>query len=68
MIGPPKLHVFLSTGWVNKFLSWKLFMPLGRLTYSSYIWSLSIQMLFQWSRKDVQYFDHFLMASCPIFN
>ncbi|CAG0923457.1 unnamed protein product [Notodromas monacha] len=39
----------------------ELFMPLGRLTYCSYLLSLMIQQIYQWSRKTVPHLDHLTM-------
>ncbi|CAG7823120.1 unnamed protein product [Allacma fusca] len=33
-------------GWVNSFLSWKVFMPLGRLTFCMYITSNHLQLIY----------------------
>ncbi|CAG7819852.1 unnamed protein product [Allacma fusca] len=45
-------------GWVNKFLSLKLFMPLGRLTFCMYITAYHIQMIFH---SSIPHAEHFSM-------
>jgi peptidoglycan/LPS O-acetylase OafA/YrhL len=45
-------------GPVNSFLTWSPFGPLGRLTYCSYLLSIYVQYVFQFSRRDVGYNDH----------
>ena len=37
-------------GIINEFLSWKLFMPLGRLTFCMYISSYHLQMIYHMSQ------------------
>ncbi|CAG7732798.1 unnamed protein product [Allacma fusca] len=45
-------------GWVNKFLSLKLFMPLGRLTFCMYITAYHIQFIYH---SSVPHAEHFSM-------
>jgi len=44
-------------GWVNSFLSWKAFVPLGRLTFCVYLSSMSVQYLIHYGLKQPMVFD-----------
>ncbi|XP_060563326.1 nose resistant to fluoxetine protein 6-like [Ruditapes philippinarum] len=44
-------------GWVNEVLSWKAFVPLGRLTYSAYLIHPLVMIVFYMSRNTPTYFS-----------
>ena len=44
-------------GFINTILSWKVFIPLGRLTYCAYLVHPIIQYYYYGSRKELQYWD-----------
>jgi len=50
-------------GWVNWFLSWKAFVPLGRLTYCVYLSSLTTQLLYQTTARLPFYFTMYNIVS-----
>ena len=50
-------------GWVNDFLSWKVFIPLGRLTFTVYITSYHLQMIYHLSLLTPQYFSIYSTVS-----
>jgi peptidoglycan/LPS O-acetylase OafA/YrhL len=54
-------------GWlVNDFLSWKVFMPLGRLCYCVYLVSLHLQMILHVGMKQpMGYSTYTLVLSLP---
>ena len=43
--------VTVILGWVNKFLSWKVFIPLSRLTYCAYLVHPCVMMFMYQSRE-----------------
>jgi hypothetical protein len=49
-------------GWVNTFLSWKAFIPLGRLTFCVYLSSFSVQYLLQLTIKQPMIFDMYILV------
>jgi peptidoglycan/LPS O-acetylase OafA/YrhL len=49
-------------GWVNAFLSWKAFIPLGRLTFCVYLSSFSVQALLQLTIKQPMLFGMYTMV------
>lgn len=46
-------------GWINQFLSWKPFIPLGRLTFAIYLVSLHLQFLFHLQYRQPVYFSNY---------
>ncbi|XP_045194786.2 uncharacterized protein LOC123550421 [Mercenaria mercenaria] len=44
-------------GWINEVLSWKAFVPLGRLTYSAYLIHPLVMLVFYMSRNTPTYFS-----------
>jgi len=51
-------------GWINDFLSWKAFIPLGRLTFCVYLCSLSLQVLLHSSFGQPMVFTLYYLVSC----
>jgi len=50
-------------GFVDSLLSFKAFMPLGRLTYPTYLIAVQVQSWYFGSYKGTAHFDHTLMVS-----
>lgn len=50
-------------GWINSFLSWKPFIPLGRLTFAIYLVSLHLQFLFHLQYRQPIYFGNFFLLN-----
>ena len=53
-------------GPVNTFLSWGLFAPLSRLTYTIYLIHMHIIFLFHYGAKSPMHFDKYYMVSFSI--
>lgn len=49
-------------GAIGSFLSWKLFMPLSRLTYTIYLIHLHVLFYFHFSAKQVMHMDKYLIV------
>ncbi|CAG7725078.1 unnamed protein product [Allacma fusca] len=45
--------------WINSFLSWKVFMPLGRLTFCMYITSYHLQTIYHTSQPHPGHFNKY---------
>ena len=54
-------------GLINEFLSWKLFIPLGRLTFCMYVSSYHLQMIYHMSQglHPVSTTSYTLVRTCP---
>ncbi|CAG7831908.1 unnamed protein product, partial [Allacma fusca] len=50
-------------GWVNKILSLKIFMPLGRLTFCMYVTSYHIQLIYHLSLPHPQHYSKYSMVN-----
>ena len=50
-------------GWINSFLSSSFFAPLSRLTFSMYLVSYFIQMIFHLRMRQPFYYDSYTMVS-----
>ncbi len=46
-------------GWINDFLCWKVFIPLGRLSFCVYVSSLSVQYMLQLTLRQPVVFDKY---------
>lgn len=55
-----------NAGLVNRFLSWKAFLPLSRITYSVYLTHIWIVWIYWGSKKDLVYLDNFSIYSLCI--
>ncbi|KAF0292105.1 Nose resistant to fluoxetine protein 6 [Amphibalanus amphitrite] len=49
-------------GVVNSILSWKALIPFSRLTYTSYLVSIDVQLLYWLTSKSPQYLDHLVLV------
>ena len=49
-------------GVVNSLLSWKALIPLSRLTYTSYLVSIDMQVIYWYGNKAPQYLDHTVLV------
>ncbi|KAF0292104.1 Nose resistant to fluoxetine protein 6 [Amphibalanus amphitrite] len=49
-------------GVVNSILSWKALIPLSRLTYTSYLVSIDVQVVYWLGNKAPQYLDHLVIV------
>lgn len=54
---------FLISGIINKFLSWKFFIPLGRLSYSAYILHFPVLWMRNGLRRKLLLFHHYEIVS-----
>lgn len=50
-------------GWINQFLSWSPFVPLGRLTFAIYLVSMHLQFLFHLQNRQPIYFSNYHMVN-----
>lgn len=50
-------------GWINQLLSWKPFVPLGRLTFAIYLVSMHLQFLFHLQYRQPIYFTNYHMVN-----
>lgn len=50
-------------GWINQILSWKPFVPLGRLTFAIYLVSMHLQFLFHLQYRQPIYFSNYHMIN-----
>ncbi|XP_043199332.1 nose resistant to fluoxetine protein 6-like [Amphibalanus amphitrite] len=49
-------------GVVNSILSWKALIPLSRITYTSYLVSIDVQVVYWLGNKSPQYLDHLVLV------
>ena len=57
-------------GWINELLSWKAFIPLGRLTYMAYLVHPIVMLHYYMSRQELVYFTNYEVVSvfhCRIY-
>ena len=54
-------------GFIDKFLSWPVFAPLARLTYTIYLIHLHIMFHFWFSAKETMHYDKYLIVSLVIY-
>ncbi|CAL8135130.1 unnamed protein product [Orchesella dallaii] len=50
-------------GWINQILSWRPFVPLGRLTFAIYLVSMDVQFLFHFQYRQPISFDVYHMVN-----
>ncbi|ODM95572.1 Nose resistant to fluoxetine protein 6 [Orchesella cincta] len=50
-------------GWINQILSWRPFIPLGRLTFAIYLVSMNLQFLFHLQYRQPIYFTNYHMVN-----
>ena len=48
--------VFIRSGFVNMFLSWKFWVPIGKLTYIGYLIHEVFLVVYQFNRPNQQYY------------
>ena len=63
-----KNHIIFTAGWVNEVLSWKAFVPLGRLTYSAYLIHPLVMLVFYMSRNSPTYFSIYEVVSIHVIS
>ena len=57
----------LYTGWINELMSWKPFIPLGRLTYMAYLVHPIVMLSYYMSRRQLTYFNNYeVVGSCKL--
>ena len=58
----------LYTGWINELMSWKPFVPLGRLTYMAYLVHPIVMLSYYMSRRQLAYFNNYEVVGSDILS
>jgi len=60
------IYIFGILGWINEFLSWRIFVPLGKLSYCVYLIHLPvIYILALGARTGTYYSTLMFVSACP---